>query len=89
MQTCCTIGTSYKLGDPLPPIFSSQPCYQTKPIFLSRSSPDVSKLTWVSTSGEEKLRDLADAVLDEIYDQEVKEFYREARRKAAADRVDD
>ena len=89
MQTCCTIDTPYNVEDPLPPIFSSQLCYPTKPIFLSRSSPDVSKLIWVSTSEEEKIRDLADAALDEMYDQEVKEFYLEARRKAAADRVGD
>ena len=70
-----------KITDPLPPIFSSQLCHRTPPIhFLSRSLPNLDKICWSKPDGTNL--DEAEEYLNYQYDQEVKQFYLEARVEA-------
>ena len=71
----------YNITTPLPPIFSSQLCHATPPIrFLSRSLPRLDKISWCQP--EDYMVDEADEYLNYQYDQEIKQFYVDARNKA-------
>ena len=58
VQTAPTIDTPYNVTDSLPPIFGSQLCLRTKPVFLSKSLPDLSKVSWVLRTEEDVLGEL-------------------------------
>ena len=70
-----------KITDPLPPIFSSQLCHKTPSIlFLSRSLPNLDKICW--SKPDDAYLDEAEEYLNNQYDQEVKQFYLDARLEA-------
>ena len=83
VQTNSTIDLPYSIEDPLPPIFGSKLCWQSKPIFQSNSLPELSLLSWVKTTDEDAIKDRAEESLIEIYGHDVDLFYLEARKKAA------
>ena len=67
----------YLVTDPLPPIFSSQLCFKSRPIhFLSRSLPNLSSILWCPSDNE------AEEFLSEQYDREIQEFYLDAQEQA-------
>ena len=86
-KTSTKIDIPYLITDPLPQIFGSQLCRKTKPIFLSKSVPDLSQICWVSRTEDEILQAKTDEALDYLYDLEVTNFYEEARKKAADARL--
>ena len=86
IQTSPTLDTPYLITDPLPPIFGSQLCRKSKSVFLRKSLPNLSFLSWVSISEEDIIRDQAEEALNYLYDLEVENFYKEARDKADRNR---
>ena len=82
-----TIDIPYRVTDTLPPIFNSKLCQLTKPIWLSKSVPNLTQLVWVSMSEEETLCEQAEQALGVLYDEEVANFYMEAKMNAAAARA--
>ena len=66
IQTSTTVDTPYTIAEPLPPIFGSDLCYQTKPGFFTKSLPDLSKASWFSRTEEYILLDQADEALDHL-----------------------
>ena len=81
-QTVSCIDTPYSISEPLPPIFGSQVCTQSKSIFLSRSLPDISKVALVNITADDILQEAAEEALNAQYDEEINVFYEEARQKA-------
>ena len=76
----------YEITTPLPPIFSSQLCYATPPIhFLSRSLPRLDKICW--SEPEDYMVDEAEEFLNFQYDQQIKQFYQDAKQQAQDQRV--
>ena len=82
-QTSSSVNLPYLITEPLPPIFSSRLCVQTKPIFMANSMPDLSTLVFIEDSEEMRIRDAAEDALNYQYDREVARFYEEARCRAA------
>ena len=72
----------YKVTDQLPPIFSSQLCHQSRPIYLSNSVPKLESICWSKPS--EHFIDEAEEALGEQYDRQVKEYYIDAKDRARA-----
>ena len=71
----------YLVTDPLPPIFSSQLCYRSRPIhFLSRSLPNLNSFLWCPPDDE--YIDAAEEFLADQYDREIKEFNLDAQEQA-------
>ena len=58
-QTSTIVDIPYLITDPRHPIFGSQLCRKTKPIFLSKSVPDLSQICWVSRTEDEILQEKA------------------------------
>ena len=85
-QTDACIDTPYAISAALPPLFGSKVCVQTKPIFMSKSVPNLLTLHWVDTSEEDIIQEAAEEALSSQYDFEVSNFYEDARRTAAASR---
>ena len=84
-QTNNNIDIPYEVTAPLPPIFGSQLCRKSKPIlFMSRSVPNLSTLSWVTITEEEMLMDEAEQALNEQYDRQIDEFYKDAKNRTAA-----
>ena len=81
-QTLATVDIPYSLDDPLPPIFGYNLCHVTKPVFLSKSVPDLSKVFWVLKTEDDILKEIAEEALNEQYDQEIVTFYDEAKKLA-------
>ena len=81
-QTVSGIDTPYLISEPLPPIFGSQVCTQSKSIFLSRSLPDISKVALVNITADDILQEAAEEALIAQYDEEINVFYEEARQIA-------
>ena len=81
-QTYPTIDVPYSVTDPLPPIFASKLCLRTRPVFLSKSLPDLIQLSWVSVTEEDILREQADEALDILYDREIASYYEEVYKEA-------
>ena len=78
----------YDVTAPLPPIFSLQLCHATPPInFMSRSLPRLDKIRWCEPS--EYMVDDAEEYLNYQYEQEIEEFYRDAKNKAWKQKYDD
>ena len=74
--------SSYNVTSPLPPIFSSQLCFSTPPIhFLSRSLPRLDTIKWCQP--EEYMVDDADEYMNNQFEQDLKDFYIEARENEA------
>ena len=71
----------YYITIPLPPIFSLQLCHATPPIkFLSRSLPRLDRIKWCQP--EDYMVDEVDEFLNYQHDQEIKQFYEDAKTKA-------
>ena len=87
MQTLSTIDIPYRLEDPLPPIFGSNLCYVTKPVNLSCSMPDLTKVLWVSKTKDDVWQECAENALIDLYDKEVDLFYEKAKQLASNARV--
>ena len=83
VQTFSTVDTPHLITDPLPPIFGSQLCKKSKSVFLYKSLPDLSFLSWVSFTEDDLLRDQAEKALNWLYDREIENFYLDARERAA------
>ena len=85
-QTLSNPDVPYLVTDPLPPIFSSQLCFKSRPIhFLSRSMPNLNSILWCPPDDEDL--DAAEEFLAEQYDREIEEFYLEAREQARVKHV--
>ena len=80
-QTYPTIDVPYSVTDSLPPIFASKMCFKTKPVFLAKSLPDLSQVSWVSRTEENMLREKADEALDFLYDREISTYYKEVYKE--------
>ena len=87
VQTASSIDIPYCVQDPLPPIFSSQLCWKTKPIHLTNSVPNLTQLLWVSKTEDEMILEEAEQALGDLYDHQIASFYEEAKLKAAAART--
>ena len=75
----------YNVTSPLPPIFNSQLCHQSKRLpYLSNSLPNLHTIDWVTVMEGDKIRDMAEEALCDQYDRQVEDFYHEARDKARA-----
>ena len=75
----------YLVTTSLPPIFGSQLCRISKPInYLSRSLPDMDTLSWVKVTEEDNVLNAAEEALNEQYDKEVEDYYKEAKIQAEA-----
>ena len=85
-QTLSTIDVPYQITEPLPPIFGSQLCNRTRPVFLTKSLPNLANILWVTRTDEEKLQEQADEALDYLYDLEIMNYYKEAKEKSAVQR---
>ena len=55
-QTCHTIDMPYYIDEPLPPIFGSQLCVQSKPVFMSSSLPNINTMVLVHVTEEDKIQ---------------------------------
>ena len=86
-QTVSTIDTPYLVTDPLPNIFSSKLCWDTKSHFLSNSVPNLEQVKWVTTGEDDDLCEKAEQALSDVYDIKVATFYEEARLEAATARM--
>jgi hypothetical protein len=76
-----------KITEPLPPIFSSQFCYKTPMIkILSRSLPKINQICW-SQQDEDPYLDGAEEYLSWQHDQDIKQFYLDARQLALDKRL--
>ena len=63
----------YHITEPLPPIFSSQLRYKSRPInFLSRSIPNLNSILWCPP--EDEYCDAANEYLADQYDREIEGF---------------
>ena len=75
----------YDIKTPLPPIFNSNLVHQTKPMkLLSRSHPDLARIHWREYTDHELIEDEIHEMEMDLYDAEIKEFYRDAAAKAKA-----
>ena len=72
----------YKIEAPLPPIFSSSLVFKSRPVFFTRSHPNLSKIRWRNVTEEEIIDDEIDAIEMEKYDNEIEDFYKEAAEKS-------
>ena len=73
------------ITDPLPPIFSSQLFYKSRPIhLLSRFLPNLIIFLWCPPDDEPI--NAAEEYLAEQYDREIKEFYLEGQEQARVKR---
>ena len=82
LQTDSTVDIPYDVKEPLPPIVASKLCKKTKPVFLSRSLPDLSLVTWVAVTEEDTILESAEEALSEMYEREITEFYHNAKKDA-------
>ena len=84
-QTEQNLDIPYDVTSPLPPIFSSQLCYNSKRIhFLAKSLPNLSTMNWVMVTDEDQVRDEAEEALCQQYDKNIKEYYRDKHASAKA-----
>ena len=84
-QTYNTPDIPYQVTAALPPIFGSQLCHRSKPInHLSRSLPNLSNLSWVMVTEEDIIQDEAEQALNEQFDRQISDFYKESKSKTEA-----
>ena len=81
-QTLHCIDTPYSILEPLPPIFGSKLCIQTKAPFMTKSLMNLASLRMVNVTEEELLLEAAEEALRLQYDREVENFYKKAKDKA-------
>jgi hypothetical protein len=74
----------YKVTSVLPPIFSSQVCWKSRPLHLSNSLPSLDSICWCKPN--ENFEDEAEEALVEQYDRQVHEFYEDERDRLLASR---
>merc|ERR1711954_30957 len=78
-----SLDTPYMDTEPLPPIFGSHLCYRSKPIpYIAKSLPNLSTVSWVSVTEDDIMVDAAEQAINELYDHQVNEFYKEAKETA-------
>jgi aminoglycoside phosphotransferase len=78
----------YLITDPLPPIFSMELRYKSRPInFLSRSLPNLNSFHWCPP--DDDFVDAAEEYLADQYDREIQEFYSDAQEQARAKHAGD
>ena len=79
-QTNHTPDVPYSVSEILPPIFGSQLCKTSRTVHhLAKSLPDLSTLSWVKFTAEDIIADEAEQALNEQYDREINDFYKEAK----------
>ena len=79
----------YKVTAPLPPIFSSRLCRQSRRISLfSDSLPNLSTIACVTLTHEDILRDEAEEALSEQDDRLIEDFYLDERERVRALRIE-
>ena len=79
----------YEVTSPLPPIFSSSLCRQSRRISLfTNSLPNLSTIDWVTVTHEDILRDEAEEALSEQEDRLIEEFYLDERNRVRAMRIE-
>lgn len=84
-QTMSSTDVPYMVTDPLPPIFGSELCYRSKPIpYISRSLPNLSTLSWVRVTEDDYMVEAAEQALNELFDHQVNDFYKDAKAEAEA-----
>ena len=84
-QTMGSIDLPYMVTEPLPPIFGPHLCYRSKPIpYIAKSLPNLSTLSWARVTEEDIMVDEAEQAINELYDNQVKEFYKDAKEKVGA-----
>ena len=81
-QTDTNPDIPYKITSPLPPIFSSELCYKSPMIHLSRSLPSLDSICWCKPD-EDFVNDAEEALCDQ-YDREVRDFYLDERERVRA-----
>ena len=74
----------YEIQLPLPPIFNSSLVHKSRPIFLSRSHPNLATIRWLDITENDLIEDEIDQYEMEKYDREVQEYYEEAAEKSKA-----
>jgi hypothetical protein len=84
-QTDCHPDIPYRITSPLPPIFSSQLCFKSRPIFLSKSLPNL-EMVWCRNTAED-FTDEAEEALSEMYDRQICDFYEDERECVREARV--
>ena len=88
-QTDANPDIPYKVTSPLPPIFSSRLCRQSRRISLfTNSLPNLSTIDWVTLTYEDILRDEAEEALSEQEDRLIEEFYLDERNRVQAMRIE-
>ena len=81
-QTSNNIDTQYSILEPLPPIFGSKVCTLTKCVFIAKSLPNVSAVVMVECTEDDLILEAAKEALSQQYEDEIKSFYQEARKRA-------
>ena len=81
-QTSNNIDTPYSILEPLPPIFGSKVCTLTKCVFIAKSLPNVSAVVMVECTEDDLILEAAKEALSQQYEDEIKSFYQEARKRA-------
>ena len=74
----------YEIQLPLPPIFNSSLVHKSKPIFFSRSHPNLATIRWLDITENDLIEDEIEQYEMEKYDREIKEFYEESAEKSKA-----
>ena len=72
----------YQITSPLPPIFSSELCYRSRPIFFSNSLPNLARMTQFLPTSD--FNEEAEEALSEQHDRQVREFYLDERERVRA-----
>ena len=68
-QTLSTVDVPYHVTQPLPPIF-----VQTKPVFMTKSLPDLKTMIQVIIMEDDKLQEAAEEALNAQYDYEKEDI---------------
>ena len=84
-QTINSLDTPYEVTAALPPIFGSQLCHRSMPNnHIARSLPNLSTLSWIMVTEEDIIQDEAEQALNEQFDRQVSDFYKEAKSTSEA-----
>ena len=75
----------YQVTSTLPPIFSSELCYNSRPIFLSNSLPNLARMSQFQPTND--FTDEAEEALSEQHDRQIREFYEDERERVRAVRA--
>ena len=81
-QTINCVDTPYSILEPLPPIFGSKLCIQTKAPFMSKSLMNLATLKMVHVTQDDLLLEAAEEALSLQYDRDIENYYEKAKDKA-------